>query len=152
MKLFGMHLCLTFAGSAMLALAPVAYGQASELAGMPAIKLAVADFDRTTAFYGALGMRLSARHNDYETSLTWNDPGQGSAIVMVRDNTGRFIRGGASIVIRVADMMAALGGLKAAGFTGFAAPRVRPGFTTLDIRDPDGNAIELIDQTVVPAR
>jgi|GEM_PF-1478218 len=143
---------LMAAGAVMLALASAAHAQTSETAGMPAIKIAVAEFDRAAAFYGALGMHLSARHNDHETSLNWNDPAQGSAIVMVRDSTGRFIRGGASIVIRVADMGAALDRLKAAGFDGFAAPRIRPGFTTLDIRDPDGNAIELIDQTPVPAK
>jgi catechol 2,3-dioxygenase-like lactoylglutathione lyase family enzyme len=143
---------LTVVGAAFLGVASAGHAQTSETAGMPAIKIAVADFVRTEAFYGALGMRLSARHNDHETSLTWNDPAQGSAIVMVRDSTGRFVRGGASIVIRVADMTAALNRLKAAGFAGFAGPRVRPGFTTLDIRDPDGNAIELIDQTPVPAK
>jgi catechol 2,3-dioxygenase-like lactoylglutathione lyase family enzyme len=97
---------LTVVGAAFLGVASAGHAQTSETAGLPAIKIAVAD----------------------------------------------FVRGGASIVIRVADMTAALNRLKAAGFAGFAGPRVRPGFTTLDIRDPDGNAIELIDQTPVPAK
>jgi catechol 2,3-dioxygenase-like lactoylglutathione lyase family enzyme len=148
---------LMWSGAAVLTLAAAtANAQSADRqsmdAGMPAIKLGVADFQRTAAFYSALGMRESARHNDHETSLSWPAPGQGSAIVMVRDDKGRFIKGGAFMVIRVADMTATLDRLKAAGFTGFGEPRVGPGYALLVIRDPDGNQIELIDETALPTK
>jgi len=119
---------------------------------MPAIKIRVTDFQKTTAFYTALGMSQGARHNDHETSLSWGAPDRGSAIVMVGGGHGQLVPGGAFIVIRIADMAATLDRLEKSGFVGFGKPRLRPGFATMVIRDPDGNQIELIDEFAPPEK
>lgn len=111
---------------------------------MMGMKIASADFARTAAFYTALGMHGGARYNDHETALEWTAPAQGLRLVMVRDDKHTLIRGGAFIVIAVADLTAALARLSAAGFTGFGKPRIAPDFAMLVIKDPDGNQVELV--------
>lgn len=131
-----------------------AMAQSASAPGMPGVKLNVADMAKTSAFYTALGMRAGTRYNDHETSLEWGDPAQGSRVIMVHDETGRmsFPAGGAFLMISVPDMAAALGRLKAAGFTGYGEPMVTPRARILMMRDPDGNRIELLSApTPAPA-
>jgi predicted enzyme related to lactoylglutathione lyase len=132
------------AGALALAAASAAGAQDVSMPSMPGIKLSSADFARTTAFYTALGMHSGTRYNDHETSLEWSAAGQGSRIIMVKDDKGRMVKGGAFLMISVPDMAAALKRLEAAGFTGLGQPRSNPHFTILMIKDPDGNQVELL--------
>jgi len=78
---------------------------------MAAVKLAVADFERTTEFYKLLGMEAGPHHNEWEWELQWDDPAKGSSIIMVRaENFERFhvTPGGGTIIIGVPDVYAAL--------------------------------------------
>jgi predicted enzyme related to lactoylglutathione lyase len=134
------------AGAALLAVSPATMAQTAGEASMPGVKLYVADMQNTTAFYIALGMRAGIKYNDHESSLEWAAPTQGSRIIMVHDDSGKmsFPTGGAFLMISVPDMSAALGRLKAAGFSGFGTPMATPRAAILMLRDPDGNRIELL--------
>jgi catechol 2,3-dioxygenase-like lactoylglutathione lyase family enzyme len=124
--------------------APAAEAQSAAMTGMMGVKIASANFARTTAFYTALGMHSGTRYNDHETSLEWTSPAQGVRLVMVRDNQGSLIKGGAFVVIALLNLDAALARLGAAGFSGFDKPHIQPGFAMLVIKDPDGNQVELV--------
>ncbi|MFT4026137.1 MAG: VOC family protein [Novosphingobium sp.] len=114
--------------------------------GLQGIKIAVADYDRTTRFYSNLGMAAGATYNDHERQLVWVDPAKGVSLVMVHDTSGRMAmtRGGAFIMISVPDVPAAVARLKAAGFAVPGEPKVTPRATIMMLKDPDGNSIELL--------
>lgn len=137
--------------------AATASAQDAGAASLAGVKIAVADFDRTTAFYAALGMRAGTRYGEHERGLEWSGPAQGSRIIMVHgsgpaDGSARGIKpGGAFLMIGVPDMTATLDRLKAAGFTGFGQPKVTPRASILMLRDPDGNQIELLGRPAAPA-
>jgi predicted enzyme related to lactoylglutathione lyase len=142
-----MHSALNLAVAAVIALPSITHAQVASVSSMPAIKLTVRDFSRSAAFYGALGMRQGGRHNDHETSLSWEGPAQGSAIVMVRESNAKMSKGGASLVINVPDMTVALSRLKSAGFEQREVPRTVRNYSMLVIADPDGNRVELLSRT-----
>ena len=113
---------------------------------MAAVKLAVADFERTTRFYSLLGMQEGPHHNEWEWELKWDDPAKGSSIIMVAaEKSERFhvTPGGGTLIIGVPDVYAAIGRLKAAGFAIEGEPRNLGFAAIIMIRDPDGNWIEL---------
>ncbi|MFC3175309.1 VOC family protein [Novosphingobium bradum] len=110
---------------------------------MVGVKIAVADMARTSAFYGALGMKPGLRYNDHETALTWGASPL-PMVVMVRDDQHRMVRGGAFLMVSVADFDGTLARLAAAGFPASGKPLVTARFTQLMLTDPDGNRIELL--------
>jgi catechol 2,3-dioxygenase-like lactoylglutathione lyase family enzyme len=134
------------AGALALATAGASAATAQEagMPSMPGVKLGVADFARTTAFYTALGMRAGTKYNDFEASLEWGAPSQGSRVIMVRADHWKLAKGGGFLMISVPDMAAAIARLTAAGFTGLGEPRSNPRYTVLMIKDPDGNQVELL--------
>lgn len=129
---------------AMLATAPTFAQQAPT--GLHGIKIAVGDYARTTRFYSILGMTAGTKYNPMEWELRWTDPARGSTIIMVHDDSGRIavVKGGASLMISVADVPATIARLKAAGFAVPGEPRVTARATIMMIKDPDGNSIELL--------
>lgn len=135
----------TIAGAALLA--AVSYHASAQTIAAPSlsgVKIAVADFDKATAFYTALGMRAGPQYHEDTKSLQWPDRAQGSnLIIILNGGKSHLARGSASFVVAVPDVTAALDRLKAAGFTGLGEPTVTPRMTVLMIRDPDGNQIEL---------
>jgi catechol 2,3-dioxygenase-like lactoylglutathione lyase family enzyme len=135
----------TFAGLA-LALAAVPVTAQPVTPRMAAVKLAVADFERTTQFYSLLGMQEGAHHNEWEWELKWDDPAKGSSIIMVSaDRSERFhvTPGGSTLIVGVPDVYAALEALRGAGFAIEGEPRNLGFAAIIMIRDPDGNWIEL---------
>jgi predicted enzyme related to lactoylglutathione lyase len=114
--------------------------------GMYGIKIAVKDFQKTIDFYAMLGMKMGPKHNPAEWELKWNNPAQGSNIIMVHDDTNRMgmTPGGAFMMISVPDVKATIGKLKAAGYPGLGEPTVTPRATILMLKDPDGNRIEML--------
>lgn len=143
-----------FAATGALALILSSAAPAQQVAPrLYAVKLAVRDFARTTQFYQQLGMTAGPRHNEWETELGWDDPRRGSAIIMVRADQGKRFHvrsGGATLVVSVPDIHAALARLRGAGFTIPGEPRITQGAAIIMIQDPDGNWIELAGPGTAP--
>ena len=134
------------AGALILATAaPAAMAQQVNY-GMYGIKIAVKDYQKAIDFYTMLGMKMGPKYNASEWELKWDNPSQGSNIIMVHDESGRstLAPGGAFMMISVPDMKATIGRLKAAGHAGIGEPRITPRSAILMIKDPDGNQIELL--------
>ena len=114
--------------------------------GMYGIKIAVKDFQKTIDFYSMLGMKMGPKHNAAEWELKWDNPAQGSNIIMVHDEKNRMAMtpGGSFMMISVPDVKATVGKLKGAGYTGLGEPTVTPRATILMLKDPDGNQIEML--------
>ena len=114
--------------------------------GMYGIKIAVKDFQKTIDFYAMLGMKMGPKHNAAEWELNWDNPAQGSNIIMVHDEQNRMAMtpGGAFMMISVPDVKATVGKLKGAGYTGLGEPTVTPRAMILMLKDPDGNQIEML--------
>jgi catechol 2,3-dioxygenase-like lactoylglutathione lyase family enzyme len=124
---------------------PAAAQQASVLRG---VKIAVQDYERTTRFYTLLGMTAGTKFNPMEWELRWADPAQGSPIIMVHDDSGRMrvVKGGATLIISVADVSATVARLKAAGFPVSGEPHTNARAVLMVVPDPDGNSIELVSR------
>lgn len=114
--------------------------------GMYGVKIAVKDYQRAIDFYTTLGMKMGPKHNAWEWELRWDNPSQGSSIIMVRDEKDKLklVPGGAFMMISVPDMKATVGKLKAAGHPNIGEPTMTPRASILMIKDPDGNQIELL--------
>ncbi len=133
-------------GLALAMLASPLAAQSPVTPRMAAVKLAVADFERTTQFYLLLGMQEGPHHNEWEWELKWDDPLKGSSIIMVSaEKSERFhvTPGGGTIIIGVPDVYAALDALRGAGFAIEGEPRNLGFAAIIMIQDPDGNWIEL---------
>jgi predicted enzyme related to lactoylglutathione lyase len=148
-KLFGLAAAIALASPALAQQAPT---------GLHGIKIAVADYERTTRFYSILGMTAGTKYNPREWELRWADPARGSVVIMVKDEGGRMAipKGGAFMMISVADVPATVARLRAAGFAIAGEPRTTPRSTIMMLKDPDGNSIELLGgpfgQASAPAR
>lgn len=140
-----MNKMIGLAGALALAVAAPAFAQQMPT-GMQGIKIAVADYERATRFYTILGMAAGAKYNELEWQLRWAEPARGAPVIMVRDPSGRIgvVKGGASLMISVADVPATVARLKAAGFAVPGDPHTTPQATIQMIKDPDGNSIELL--------
>lgn len=136
---------IALAGALAIAVAVPAAAQQAPT-GLHGIKIAVADYAKTTQFYTILGMTAGTKYNPTEWELRWVGPANGSTIIMVHDESGRIpaARGGTSLMISVADVPATVARLKAAGFAVAGEPRTTPRATIMMLKDPDGNSIELL--------
>ena len=114
--------------------------------GMYGIKIAVKDFQKTIDFYALLGMKMGPKHNPVEWELKWDNPAQGSNIIMVHDDKNRMamIPGGGFMMISTPDMKVTVAKLKAVGYPDIGEPQVTPRASILMLKDPDGNQIELL--------
>jgi predicted enzyme related to lactoylglutathione lyase len=140
-----MKTILALAGALAITVAvPVSAQQAPT--GLHGIKIAVQDYERATRFYTILGMTAGTKYNPREWELRWADPARGSVVIMVKDDSGRIpiVKGGASLMISVADVPATVARLRAAGFAVPGEPRTTPRSTIMMLKDPDGNSIELL--------
>ena len=117
--------------------------------GLMSVKIAVADFKRSTDFYSKyFGMKEGALYNPAEKALDWPGPGQGSNIIMVHDETGhiKLTPGTALLMFRVPDARKIAQGLTAAGYKGVGPVQEIKEYDTVVImaEDPDGNQIEMM--------
>lgn len=133
------------AGALAVVVAAPAAAQTVET-GLHAIKIAVQDPARTTAFYTVLGMTAGTRYNSHESELRWTGPAHGSGIIMVEDQAGRppLPKGGSLLMISVADVPATVARLRSAGFAIEGESKTTPRSTIMMLKDPDGNTIELL--------
>jgi predicted enzyme related to lactoylglutathione lyase len=140
-----MNKLIGLAGALTLAMMAPAHAQQMPT-GMQGIKIAVTDYERATRFYTILGMTAGMKYNDLEWQLRWTEPARGVPVIMVRDPSGRIgvVKGGASLMISVADVPTTVAQLKAAGFAVTGEAHTTPQATIQMIKDPDGNSIELL--------
>ncbi len=143
--------------SACLAGAAFAADMAPEpaTASMMSVKIAVADFAKSTDFYVKyFGMKQGPRYNPAEQGLDWPSPSQGSSLVLVNDPTGhnKLTPGTAWIMFEVPDARKTAKAIADAGFKGVEPPIEIKQYQTvvINVRDPDGNQIEMLQ--VGPAR
>ena len=120
------------------------------------IELLTAAAERTIAFYmGVLGFRERARKRIAETSLgpldlVYLELGDTTIEVMcypeanaIPSRTTEQRLGWQCLALEVADMDGALNLLKSKGVEAVWGPVKRPDYARAEIRDPDGNPIEL---------
>jgi catechol 2,3-dioxygenase-like lactoylglutathione lyase family enzyme len=113
---------------------------------MIGVKIAVKDFQKAIDFYTKLGMKEGPRHNAAEQELRWDNPSQGSIIILVHDETGRInlTAGAATLMMQVPDVAATAKKLKDSGYPDVGVPKDTKVYTVLMIKDPDGNQIEML--------
>ena len=140
-----MNKLIALAGAVVATLVTPTFAQPMPT-GMQGVKIAVEDYDRATRFYTILGMTAGMKYNDLEWQLRWAEPARGVPVIMVRDPAGRIgvVKGGASLMISVADVPATVARLKAAGFVVTGEAHATPRATIQMLKDPDGNSIELL--------
>lgn len=146
-----MHKSIGLAGALFLtavvpAAAQPAAAQTAAPLGLYAVKIAVSDYDRAIRFYSLLGMAAGTKYNASEWELRWVNPARGAVVIMVRDETGRFgmAKGGGFLIVSVADVAESGARLKAAGFAVTGEPHATQQGVFWVIKDPDGNAVELV--------
>ena len=148
---------------AATAIAACLAGPASAADSMPAtaattmmsVKIAVADFAKSTDFYTKyFGMKKGALYNPAEQSLDWPDGRQDTNLILVHDPSGhlKLTPGTAWLMFKVPDAKKIAKALTDAGFPGVEKPTELPQYQTVVImaRDPDGNQIEMLQ--VGPAK
>jgi catechol 2,3-dioxygenase-like lactoylglutathione lyase family enzyme len=113
--------------------------------GMHAVKMAVDDFQKSTQFYVALGMKPGATYGATR-ELVWESGSKNSGILMAGPAyPGRkdIVRGGNYLMIVTPDIKAAADRLTRAGFP---VGKIGGGAqaSLLMVKDPDGNQIELM--------
>ena len=111
--------------------------------------LLIADLDRSRAFYeGVLGLAPSPARPDLGFPGVWYDVGAAQIHLICQPNpdliTGRPEHGGRDrhTALAVDDWEGLKAGLEAAGLTYTLS---RSGRCALFVRDPDGNALELVE-------
>jgi predicted enzyme related to lactoylglutathione lyase len=115
--------------------------------GMRSLKIEADDFERSAAFYAALGMKPGTRRSE-TWDLVWENDARNTGILLAsRDYARRakMVRGGAYLMIMTNDVAAAADRLRKAGFPDVGQPRqMGTMVTVLLLSDPDGNRIELM--------
>lgn len=136
-----------FIGLVALAAAAPSLAQNQFGPGMRSVKIAVNDFQKSTAFYTALGMKPGPDRGATR-ELVWEGTTQNSGIVMASPDYARnakMTRGGTYLMIMSPDVKAVAAKLRAQGYPDVAEPRAMGTMATvLILRDPDGNQIELL--------
>ncbi|GAB6040087.1 VOC family protein [Endothiovibrio diazotrophicus] len=116
------------------------------------VSLLVADTERSLRFYaGVLGMEVSGRRPELGFPGAWLEVGEGGQIHLLELESpdpvsGRPERGGRDrhVALMVDDLAALRGALELAGIPFTMSRSGRP---ALFCRDPDGNALELIERS-----
>lgn len=120
--------------------------QAAEIkVKLGAIHIAVANFDKSAAFYQVLGMHRGADYVPEAHRLVWGDPSQGPELILMQAKDGGEgwrHRGSAALSYQVSDIRELADRLRAAGYA-VGEPRDVGPYLILLLKDPDGNSIEL---------
>lgn len=115
--------------------------------GLRSVKIEATDFEKSAAFYTALGMKIGTKR-DATWDLTWDGPTQNSGIVMTTPEYARrakMVRGGTYLMVMAEDVKAVGDRLRQAGFDNVPEPRAMGTMVSyMILHDPDGNQIELM--------
>ena len=130
-----------------LAQAPAAPAANQFGPGMRSVKIEATDFQKSIAFYTALGMKAGVKR-DTTQDLVWEGTTQNSGIIMTTSEYARnakMVRGGTYLMIMTPDVKAVADKLRKAGYPDVAEPRAMGTMVTvLMLKDPDGNQIEML--------
>lgn len=139
------HVLTAFGAAAFAFAAPAAAQQFNP--GMRSVKIEATSFERSAAFYTALGMKVGTKR-EATWDMVWEQPTQNSGIVMTTTayaERAKMVRGGTYMMIITPDVGAVVAKLRAAGFPDVGEPKQMGTMVTYVIlRDPDGNQIELM--------
>ena len=115
--------------------------------GMRSIKIAVKDFQKSIAFYTALGMKPGTNRGA-TWDLVWEAGSYNSGILMASPDYAKNAKmawGGTYIMVTTSDVKAVADKLRSQGYPDVAEPRAMGTMATvLLLRDPDGNQVELL--------
>lgn len=137
-----------FLGTALVSVTP-ALGRdvPSFEAGLRSVKIEATDFEKSAAFYLALGMTLGTKRAA-TWDLNWDQPTQNSGIVMTTPEYARraeMVRGGTYLMVMTPNVAAVANKLRQIGYPDVPEPRQMGTLVTvMMLRDPDGNRIELM--------
>lgn len=135
-----------FAALAMSAAVP-AVAQDPFMPGMRSVKIEADDFERSAAFYTALGMKPGTRRSE-TWDMVWENDAQNAGVLLASQDYARrakMVRGGAYLMIMTGNVDAVAARLRKAGFPDVGEPRQMGSMVTfLMLSDPDGNRIELM--------
>ena len=114
--------------------------------GIDHIELIVRDFDEYVAFMKTLGFEELIRTSHHGASVELKAPGENQTIFEIHQATGEEVIGVNHIALRVDDTETAHETLKTTSIQ-FEEPNFVPstGRTTLNLRDPDGWRMQLVD-------
>lgn len=132
---------------AALALAVAVPASAADqpASGLTMIKIGVKDVQKSVSFYTKLGLKAGRKLRQGEQELKWDTPAQGTNIILVDQSSPvKLVPGTASFMIQVTDLVATAKALKDAGFADIGEPSTTGPVLDLNVRDPDGNRVELI--------
>ena len=110
------------------------------------IELIVRDVEPYVEFYGKLGFQLLTQTDHHGGSVELQLPGDDQPVLEIHKATGEETIGINHIAFRVDDIHAAYGELRsndiASGSPTLSAPTGR---TNINLRDPDGWRVQLVD-------
>lgn len=114
--------------------------------GIDHIELIVRDFDEYVEFLKTLGMEVLTLTTHHGKSAELQAPGENQPIFEIHHVTGEEVIGVNHIAFRVDDVNAASENLKRTGID-FNKPNYveATGRTTINLRDPDGWRMQLVD-------
>lgn len=142
-----MKLLNLFGAAAALATTPPALAQATFNPGLRSVKIEATDFEKSAAFYAALGMKVGTKR-EATWDMTWDQPTQNSGIVMTTPDYARrakMVRGGTYLMIISPDVKAIADKLRQSGYPDVPEPRAMGAMVSyVMLKDPDGNQIELM--------
>ena len=114
--------------------------------GIDHIELIVRDFDEYLEFLETLGMEVLTHTSHHWESAELRAPGENQPIFEIHQATGEEVIGVNHIDFRVDDVKAANEALKQTKIDGKKPNYVEStGRTTINMRDPDGWRIQLVD-------
>lgn len=117
--------------------------QQERVLGLYAVKIVVADFQRSIDFYSVLGLSAGRKVNAAEWRLDWQGRRQGSDVIMLlADQSARL--GGSYLMFSVESVAQTVAALQKAGASEIGAPHDLGRAVILLLKDPDGNTIELV--------
>ena len=120
--------------------------------GIDHIELIVRDFDEYVEFLKTLGFELLTHTKHHGESAELKPPGDDQPILEIHQATGEEVIGVNHIAFRVDDVNGAHGSLKELGIAFSGPPKLikETGRTNINLRDPDGWRLQLVDSERMP--
>ena len=115
--------------------------------GIDHIELIVRDFDEYIDFLQQLGFKLLTHTKHHGESAELRPPGENQPIFEIHQASGEEVIGVNHIAFRVDDVNAAHEALKDTGIAFSGPPKLvkETGRTNINLRDPDGWRMQLVD-------
>ena len=117
--------------------------------GIDHIEIIVRDLDAYMAFLAALGFEKVRETDHHGRSIEMKPPGAGQPVFEIHQVGGEEVIGINHIAFKIDDAAAAHAELSGSNVLIEAGPRLiqATGRTNVDIRDPDGGRIQLVDNS-----